>query len=494
MGISQEEIDAEIASLSELRENVSLFKKAFFPKIIAKELDSFLDNYHIYSLYKAIDNSKDSMVDLLEDFRLNSNILLYYYKYIVFIEANIQEEARAAVFVNILLAKNLLATHEYIVAYCVEQRDKSVLANYVSIYGDGDSVISLLAKCLPNLANAELVKSWNICKTLKLEQVEKLLACASFASKFHALLKLEPSLTKNQTCVDSIINSSRPLLTVSLIDQLYTGGYFDEFLTPLVENLLITSQVDTEEGSYQLESMCLGLKFLARTGNPLSEGFKEKLIRYAKIIFNSQTDVLWQYVPLNILEQLYQVIFGICEDEDISMEGLSGLEVKQTFVVSSLLDIEEVLFGREVLLSAKYDDLLYPQACVAFTQMGVCLNDIRSRTKFDSKRCDPLLGFKFLPYLIRANSFDYNCVVLAYCRLPEIRRVLSNAESSVSGISVKDVIRVAKDYNQELYLKLYKINKQESQDVSVSELSFVINSAASHADEGDVSKLRCYTY
>lgn len=494
MGISQKKIDAEIASLRELRRNASLLKKTFFPNDIARELDSFIDNYQVYPLYRAIDNCKENWVDTLSDFRKSSDILLFYYKYFAYLETSISERSRSEVFANLLLAVDLQAAHDFIVTYSVKEGNRCALEDYTSAHGHDEPRLSIIVSCLPRLTNPEIIVAWEICKELSLQQVNNLLVSKDIYSTLSALLKLKAYLLKNQVCVDSIISSSSPLVTVTLIQQLFDNGYFSYYFTAYAESLLVTSHKNAEDSTKLLESTCAGLKLLSKiTDGQLVDDFKEKVFKYAEIIFDSKTDMLWQYVPLNILEQLYQVIFSICEDEDVILEEHSEVDVKQSIVVSALLDIKEVLFSPAVLLSGEYDDLLYPQACVEFIQMGVCLNDISSRTQFDIKSSDPLSGFRFLPFLIRANIPDYNCVVLAYCRLPEVKELFSNAQNSVSGISVTDVVRVAKEYNQEVYLKLCKINKENTPAVSVAELSFVISSIAIKADS-DPTKLRCYTY
>ena len=493
MGISQKQIDAEIASLQEIRRNVSLFKKAFFPNDIARELDSYIDNYHIYRLFRAIDNCKESWVDFLDEFRDTSKILRFYYKYVEYLEGNIVDHSRAEVFTYLILAADEQAALEYIISYCVAKVDKLALLNFVANYADNEPITRLFEMVLPSLELAQVHVAWAICTALSQQQVYALLLCVDYDSKLQAFLKLEPYL-QSQVCVDSIIGSSNPMLTVSLIQQLYTDGYFSDDIVPYTESLLVKSLSNTEVGYDLLQSTCTGLKLLTKSQSRRPEGFIEKVLQYAEIIFNRKTDILWQYVPLNILEQLYQVIFSICEDRDIAIDGLSEIEAKQSMVVSELLGLEQVLFSPVILLSAENDDLLYTCACVAFTQMGVCLNDVRSRTQCDIKNSQPLLGFKFLPFLIRANSSDYNHVVLSYCRLPEIKEVLTRSDNKVSGITVADVLETAKYYNQELYHKLRKINRQTTPTVSIAELSFVISGATKQADEQSTTKLRCYTY
>lgn len=485
MGIDQAEIDNEIECLKDIYTNLPIYKKILLPQELSQQLNTYIDNYHIFSTYREIANNAGAWLDILDDFRANSKILPIYLRYAPFLEDCICPARQAEVFANIVLAASEGAVDNYIAQNCqnLSSTDQptsalKILTSYIDNIAVDDSKINYLRIILQRSQNDMVLEYWRLCQLFVAKHIQALQCHPDVDLLISALYELDIELQQELTCIDALFKASNPKDTVTLINSLYRLEIFvdkgkDDFLNLIYMEFLSDNPCDG-----LLKKTVTKLLELRSINKIINSDLLLQIVKYADTLFNDRTYELWQYVPNTILDQLYQSLILILNERDID----NDISHKYTILVSSLLEIDEVMLSNMVLMSGEYDEHIFSKACVDFMYIGVSLRDLDLKIKINSESLNLTNCFKYLPFLIRANLPEYNNVIIEYCKVPAIHEILKS-RGCLDGISVVNILDSAKKYNEDIYIKIFRLSKPENIQAQAAYLQFTLNSPAKNKTE-----------
>ncbi|MDF1758708.1 MAG: hypothetical protein P1U74_10505 [Legionellaceae bacterium] len=477
----EELANIEIAELKSYYSKLSsIKKKLLFPDELGDEIENYNGLGNLFSLISKLLKYKNAWFLDLKKFS-ESQVVLLYENYQDFLEANILEYERDALFSRIVRDPNPNSVCKCITEYCIRHNYLYHLKPPRDIYLDYceqflsretlvDEDISRNVDYLKKHRELSLANLF-LLKERVTDAVVKYLAERSFDPLLvEAIILLSAELCLDGFYVNIVVTHVKPSAAAialnfihekfSLLESLDTKKTCVDFIQNIEEDGCIRG--------YDVIS-AVKLRYSQVSLKPgVDEIFQQKFIKHAHVIFTERTDIIWRSVPNWALIQIYQYLFEACELED-------SPEDKEPMIIDVMLELEEILLSREILLSGEYDEYMEIHLRVALLAMGVDLDSYRCAkniTDMEINAADEESYFKLILVMMRKNIPSINNIIISFCSRENIKAKFNCSNTNGQGdLTGADILKYAKDNNYELYAPLKKLTFAKPAVVSIATVS-----------------------